>query len=76
MDERVAPDLAVQHSLRFRQVSNRYPCRVAEAYDGDRVRAMADSDEQVAAMVAEWERRVGAVVRDWHAHGVDEGREG
>jgi hypothetical protein len=47
------------HATRFRKVSNRYPRRVAEAYDGDLVRAAAESDEQVAASVAAWERARG-----------------
>ena len=50
------PAERIAHSLRFRQVSNRYPRRVAEAYGGDIARAAADSDEQVAATVAAWER--------------------
>ncbi len=44
---------------RFRQVANRYPRRVAEAYGGTK-RAMRETDEQVAATVAEWEREPGA----------------
>jgi hypothetical protein len=60
------------HSERFRKVSNRYPRRVAEAYDGDIDRAMADTDEQVAATVAAWERRQGLSVRDWTAIGARE----
>lgn len=68
-------DLARQHSERFRKVSNRYARRVAEAYEGDIARAAGDTDEQVAANVAAWERRVGTIVRDWHAQGVEEGRD-
>ena len=70
------PDaLRALHSLRFRRVSNRYPRRVAEAYDRDLARAAGDSDEQVAATVAEWERAQGLPVRDWIASGRDdEGR--
>jgi hypothetical protein len=49
------------HSRRFRKVSDRYPRRVAEAYEGDLSRAMADTYEQVAATVAAWEQ----------AHGLD-----
>jgi hypothetical protein len=41
-------------SIRFRKVSNKYPRRVSEAYGGDLSRAMADSDEEVAATVAGW----------------------
>ena len=55
---------------RFGRVANRYPRRVAEAYDLDLDRAMADSDETVAATVAEWERRHGVPVRDWRAAGA------
>jgi hypothetical protein len=61
-----------RHSERFRKVSNRYPRRVAEVYDGDLGRAMADSDEQVAATVAAWEKSHGFVVRDWPALGRSE----
>jgi hypothetical protein len=63
-----------RHSERFRKVSNRYPRRVAEAYDSDFGRAMTDSDEQVAATVATWERSHGFVVRDWAAIGLSERR--
>jgi len=65
---------ARRHSLRFRRVSNRYPRRVAEAFERDLDRALADSDEQVAATVAAWERGQGLTVRDWVAVGVAEGR--
>jgi hypothetical protein len=64
-----------RHSERFRKVSNRYPRRVTEAYDGDLGRALADSDEQVSATVAEWERRQGLTPRDWRAIGLAEGRD-
>jgi hypothetical protein len=57
------------HSTRFRRVSNRYPLRVAEAYEGDLARAALDSDEQVAATVAAFEREHGLPVRDWPAIG-------
>src|SRR5262245_46413664 len=67
MDER-----AWRFSERFRQVSNRYLLRVAEAYDHHLDPAMADSDEQVAATVAAWERRNGMPVRDWAATGAEE----
>ena len=67
MDER-----ARRFSERFRKVSNRYPLRVAEAYDYHLDPAMADSDEQVAATVAEWERRHDQPIRDWRAIGADE----
>jgi len=54
---------AIEHSIRFRKVSDRYPRRVTEAYEG--ASAAADSDE-VAAKVEAWERRNGLIVRDWH----------
>jgi hypothetical protein len=60
------------HSQRFRKVSTRYPRRVAEAYEGDLSRAMADSDEEVAATVAAWEKRKGLAPRDWSAIGAAE----
>jgi hypothetical protein len=40
--------------------------------DGDLARAMRDSDVQVAARVASWERRHGIPVRDWLAIGRGE----
>jgi hypothetical protein len=67
MDER-----ARRFSERFRKVSDRYPLRVAEAYDYYLDPAMADSDELVAATVAGWERRQGVPVRDWRAIGAEE----
>lgn len=71
---RLKRTLGRDHSERFRKVANRYPRRVAEAYNGDLVRAMADSDAQVAATVAEWERRNGLQVLDWFAIGAQEWR--
>ncbi len=68
-------DLRVRHFRRFLEVSYRYPSRVAEAYGGDLARAMADSDEAVAATVAAWEESKGLPVRDWRAIGADERRE-
>jgi len=65
---------ALRHSERFRQVANRYPSRVAEAYGGIK-RAMRDTDEQVAATVAEWERKQGLEPRDWPAIGAAERNE-
>lgn len=65
-------DLRGRHSERFRLVSTRFPRRVAEAYDGDLARAAADSDDQVAAVVAAWEQRHGLRVRDWATIGVEE----
>ena len=46
--------------------------RVAEAYGGDLAEAMADTDEEVAAMVRDWEKSQGLEVRDWGAIGRDE----
>ncbi len=66
---------AIEHSKRFRTVSNRYPQRVAEAYGGDLRRAMQDSDERVAAAVAAWERERRLPVRDWMAIGKHEREE-
>jgi hypothetical protein len=69
-------DVVNRHVLRFSQVANRYPRRVAEAYGGDLERAAADSDQQVAATVAAWERVNRSTVRDWSSIGADdEGRE-
>ncbi len=60
------------HSCRFRKVSTRYPRRVAEAYARDLDRAMDDSDEQVAAVVAAWEETQGLEPVDWAAVGAEE----
>jgi hypothetical protein len=65
-------EVAVPHAERFRKVSTRYPRRVTEAYDGDLERAMRDSDGEVAATVAAWEREQGIEPRDWHAIGAIE----
>jgi hypothetical protein len=65
----------VEHCNRFRKVSTRYPRRVAEAYDGDLARAGDDSDEEVAARVAAWERRQGLTPLDWPATGRAEREE-
>jgi hypothetical protein len=65
-------DPRVRHSNRFRAVSNRYPRRVTEAYDGDIEQAARDTDEEVAARVAEWERAQGMEPRDWVAIGRGE----
>ena len=70
-----ADDARARHSERFRRMSDRYPRRVAEAYDGDLERAAADSDSEVAATVAAWERAHGIEPRDWLAVGVAEGRD-
>ena len=66
--------MTVEHTERFRKVANRYARRVWEAYEGDVDAAMGDSDEQVAATVAAWEREQGLPVRDWYAIGREEGR--
>ena len=62
----------MQHSVRFRKVANGYPRRVAVAYDHDLVQAALDTDEQVAATVAEWERSNGLQVEDLIAVGRKE----
>jgi hypothetical protein len=76
MDNRLEKEafqlLARRHSERFRKVSNRYPRRVAEAYEGDLSRALRDSDEEVTATVAAWERRQGLDVTDWALVGEQE----
>jgi hypothetical protein len=64
--------LQLDHSMRFRKVSTRYPRRVAEAYGGDLDKAFAESDEVVAATVAAWERSEGLEPRDWRAIGAEE----
>jgi hypothetical protein len=69
-----ADELVVQHSLRFRKVSNRYTLRVTEAYEGDIAAAAADDGATVAARVAAWERAQGLPVTDWVALGEAEGR--
>jgi hypothetical protein len=53
------------HSQRFRNVSTRYPQRVAEAYEHDYASANDDTDEEVAARVAAWERANGLPVTEW-----------
>jgi hypothetical protein len=68
-------DPRVRHSLRFRKVSTLYPRCVAEAYGDDIERAAQDTDEQVAARVAEWERAQGMEPRDWAAIGREEREE-
>lgn len=66
--------VAVMHSFRFRAIANGYARVVALAYDHDIARAALDSDEQVAATVAAWERANGIPVRDWYAIGIEEGK--
>ena len=65
-------DPAVQHSLRFRKVSTRYPRMVAQAYDRDIAQAALDDDATVAARVAGYERSHGLEPRDWAANGDSE----
>jgi hypothetical protein len=72
-DNHLAPE-AVAHSERFREVSNRYPRLVAEAYSGDLRRAAAATDAEVSATVAEWARANGLPVRDWSVIGAAEGK--
>ena len=58
------------HAHRFRKVSNRYPRRVAEGYDGDRLRPLTNTaDDVMAATVAAWKKAQGLKVTDWHAVG-------
>jgi hypothetical protein len=64
--------IVARHIRRFGRVSTRYPLRVIEAYDVDLRRAQADTDEQVAARVAMWERAHGLQSRDWQAIGLYE----
>jgi hypothetical protein len=66
------PNGARQHSERFRRISDRYPRRVTEADGGDIERAARDSDEQVFAPVAAWERAQGFDPLDWDAIGAEE----
>ena len=68
--------LSVDHSERFRPVSNLYPRCVAVAYRGHGGirQAARDSDRQVAKMVAAWERRHGMPVRNWVVIGRREGK--
>ncbi len=68
--------VAVQHTIRFRKVSNRYPLRVTEAYLGNQEEASRDDDATVAERVRQWEIAHGIEPRDWVKIGqVDEGRE-
>ena len=73
MDEHEPPlhtlILGVRHTTRFRRVSTRYPRRVDEAYSHDHAAALADTDEQVAARVADWEVEHGRQPCNWHAIG-------
>ena len=66
------PRSLIDHSERFRRVSNRYPRRVAEAYGGDLARAAAATDDEVAATVRAWELAHGLKPRDWQAIGRTE----
>lgn len=58
--------------MRIRKVSTLYPRLVAETYGDDIAQAAADSDEQVAARVAQWEHDQGPEPRDWVAIGREE----
>lgn len=69
------PEDAWRHRERFRRVANRYSRWAVEAYDRDLERAMADTDEQVAATVAAWEPANGPGPVDWAAIGRAEGRD-
>ena len=63
--------IAAEHSWRFRNLGGMtYPHTVARAYDGDIERALADSDEAVAARVLAWEREQGFEPANWAALGV------
>lgn len=64
--------VATAHAIRFREVSTRYPRRVAEAYGGDIAAAAAATDAQVAGRVAAWEIAQGLTPRDWRAIGREE----
>jgi hypothetical protein len=57
---------------RCRSVANDYPRVVAHAYNGQPERVAKDTDEEVAANVAEWERSTGIEPRDWIAIGQQE----
>ena len=55
-----------RHAHRFRKVSNPYPRRGTEGYDGDRARAITDTDDDVmAASVAAWKKAQGLNVTEW-----------
>ena len=57
-----------RHAHRFRKVSSRYPLRGTEGYDGDRARAMTDTDDDVmAATVAAWKKAQVLKVTYWPA---------
>ena len=62
----------IDHSQRFRQVSNLYPHMVALAYGRDLAAAAEASDEDVARRVAAYERGRGWTPRDWSAIGREE----
>ena len=74
LTELIARENAIGHSQRFRKVANGYPRAVALAYDRDIFAAAVNSDDEVAARVAEWERATGLPVRDWWAIGTEEGK--
>jgi hypothetical protein len=61
----------LRHRVRFREIGGeRYPSRVADAYDGDLERAATDTNEQVRERVAAWERAHGLPVADWRSLGA------
>jgi hypothetical protein len=62
----------VAHSMWLREIANRYPRVVAEACGGDITAALADSDDEVAARVATWEREHGLEPHDWRRIGAEE----
>jgi hypothetical protein len=63
--------VVTEHSWRFRNLGGGcYPRTVAEAYGGDIERALADSDEDVAATVASWEQAQGFEPVNWSALGA------
>jgi hypothetical protein len=72
MSDGFSTEAEILHSVRFRRVSRGYPQRVAEAYGGDLEEALADTDEEVAARVRDWERSQGLEVKDWRAIGEEE----
>lgn len=70
--DHLQPGLGLAHSLRFRRVSTRYPHMVTLAFDHNLAWAMASTDDEVAATVADYERTQGWEPRDWQAIGAEE----
>ncbi len=61
-----------QHAHRFHKVGNRYPRRGTAGYDGDRARAVTNTDtddDVVAETVAAWKKAQGLNVTYWQAIG-------